>query len=123
MGLHDDYDESTKMTPVVVSTIVAVTLFVAAILIVVLLLNTDRRTNKQTIPTKEAIIKTEDNVIINETVEVGDIVKDSSLSPDDLDFWGMYPPKEETAPVSGVETPKETVENDPSTDGKHTLIQ
>ncbi len=123
MGLHNDYDESTKMTPVVVSTIVAVTLFVAAILIVVLLLNTERRTNNQAIPTKEAIIKTEENPIISETVDVGDIIKDSSLSPDDLDFWGMYPPDEETVPVQDNETPKETVENDPSTDGKHTLIK
>ena len=123
MGLHDDYDESTKMTPVVVSTIVAVTLFVAAILIVVLLLNTERRTQKPSIPTKEAIIKTEENPIISDSVDIGDIIRDSSLSPDDLDFWGMYPPEEETAPISVDEKPKETVENDPSTDGKHTLIK
>lgn len=43
MKLHDDYDEHSGMTPTVVMTIVAVTVFVAAILVVVLLVNNGKK--------------------------------------------------------------------------------
>ena len=50
-------------------------------------------------------------------------VKTGSLTPDDLDFWDMYPPEETVSPEPSPERPQEAVENDPATDGKHTLIQ
>ncbi len=45
----------------------------------------------------------------------------SSLHPDDFDFWDMYPEPEATP--EPTQTPEAVVENDPSTDGKHTLVQ
>lgn len=61
---------------------------------------------------------------------IDQLYKENRLTPDDLDFWGMYPKQEETVlkdadviPESPVasQTPK-PAPADPSTDGKHTFI-
>lgn len=46
MKLHDDFDEHSGMTPTVVMTIVAVTVFIAIILIVVLMTNSGRKSSR-----------------------------------------------------------------------------
>lgn len=120
MRLPDDYEDQSKMTPTVVSAIVAVTLFVTFILIVVLLLNNNRRPNRVVVPAQEAELS---STSVSEYPNTKDLISDSKLSPDDLDFWDMYPPKKEEEIKAEKETPKEIIENDPSTDGKHTLIQ
>ena len=43
MRLRDDFDDHSGMTPTVVMTIVAVTVFVAVILVVVLIMNNGKR--------------------------------------------------------------------------------
>lgn len=118
MKLHDDYNDHSGMTPTVVMTIVAVTAFIAIILVIVLLANNTggSRRNKNTAqqdPTSPVILSPEPDSVPSE---------DSNLHPDDLDFWDKYPPKEEETPKPTAPVEQEKVENDPSTDGKHTLV-
>lgn len=115
MKLHEDYDESSGMTPTVVMTIVAVTMFVAAILIVVLFMNNKKNAGN-------AAQQTESNSPVILTSEPEDVTI-GSLYPDDLDFWDKYPPEVSEESVPEESLPTEQVENDPSTDGKHTLVQ
>lgn len=127
MRLPDEFEENNGgVTPTVLSAVVAVTLFVGLVLVMVLLINNrDHRGN---------------HTAKNETQESGEeqnkgaeypdtnvLVSGSSLSPDDLDFWDKYPVKSEGGSVSRDEpAPKEDEtpsENDPSTDGKHTMVK
>ena len=59
--------------------------------------------------------------------EVDELVGQSTLTADDLDFWDDYPvekPKEKEKPaVSSDAAPLPQTEADPATDGKHTLIK
>ncbi|MGN0167768.1 MAG: glycoside hydrolase family 25 protein [Acetatifactor sp.] len=120
MKLPEDYEEHSGMTPTVVMSIVAVTLLVAVILMVVLLMNDNKRNNRNSqISANQSISAS--SPIIEDDVESA--AGGSKLTPDDLDFWDMYPPEETASPEPVEELPRETVENDPATDGKHTLIQ
>lgn len=120
MKLHDDYDEHSGMTPTVVMTIVSVTLFVAVILVIVLLMNSGKRNSGQA--AQNAMQQSENTSPVILTSEY-DELSVSSLHPDDLDFWEKYPPKETEEPTPEESVQQERVENDPSTDGKHTLVQ
>ncbi|MBQ4537068.1 MAG: glycoside hydrolase family 25 protein [Lachnospiraceae bacterium] len=123
MRLPDDFEERQGLSPAVVSAMVAVTLFVGAILIVVLMMN---RTEQSTRPGKEQETKPTSSVIIDEKTNhaSGELISGSTLSPEDLDFWDAYPTQEPTVESSEAPSDKpEIVENDPSTDGKHTLIE
>lgn len=123
MRLPNDYDDRQKMTPTVVSSIVLVTLFVGAILVIVLLMNRQQNTTHNR-PDKEV------SASIQETVSSGsqypdteDLLTGNKLSPEDLDFWDKYPEDTvEQTPQPETEEVKEP-ENDPSTDGKHTLVK
>ena len=55
--------------------------------------------------------------------DVDELLTGSTLLPEDLDFWDKYPPKEPEEPSEETPPPQEAVENDPATDGKHTLVQ
>ena len=121
MQLPDDFEEHQGLTPTVISAIVAVTLFVGAILVVVLLMN-DRKENKHmdTKPPQSVIL--EENP--GSALVSDDILTGSTLSPEDLDFWDLYPePTPEATIPPAAQDKEETKENDPSTDGKHTLVQ
>ncbi len=120
MKLHDDYDEHSGMTPTVVMTIVAVTVFVAAILVVVLLLNNGKKNSGNGVRNDVEQEESTSPIILSSEA---DEWKGSNLHPDDLDFWDKYPPEETETPVPEESLPREQVENDPSTDGKHTLVQ
>lgn len=115
MKLHDDYDEHSGMTPTVVMTIVAVTVFVAAILVVVLLVNNGKKNNARNTPQSSS------PVIL--TSEEDEEISGSGLHPEDLDFWDKYPPEESEEPEPEESASRERAENDPATDGKHTLVQ
>jgi len=112
------------MTPVFMTAIVAVTMFVAAILVIVLVMNSDgkKRNNHAAESTQQPVILAEEENITDSGAD--SVISGSKLRPEDLDFWDMYP--EETASAETVSTPPPTTqepENDPSTDGKHTLVQ
>lgn len=120
MKLHDDFDDRSGMTPTVVMTIVAVTVFVAIILVVVLIVNSGNRRSGH--GPQSTVQPSENTSPVIFSSEPGSISSGSSLHPDDFDFWDKYPPKEEATPEPQTPIEQEKVENDPATDGKHTLV-
>ena len=128
MRLPDDYeDHGGGLTPTVISAIVAVTIFVAAILTVVLILNRQPASHQQNNEAAQTdqVSQTGSNQT-NKYPDTQDLVTGSTLSPSDLDFWDMYPEPTATplpsADPSETDGKKETAEADPSTDGKHTFV-
>lgn len=97
------------MSPTLFTALGAVCIFVFLIVMIVLLINREKGTGSY--PAKDK------NQQAQEYTE--EYVNNGTLSPDDLDFWGMYPQATE-APVEA--TPEPVVEEDPSKDGKHTKI-
>ena len=128
MRLPDDYeDHGGGLTPTVISAIVAVTIFVAVILAVVLIINRRPTSHQQ----NTSAAQTENTSLTgsNQTdkyPDTQDLITGSTLSPSDLDFWDKFPEATATpmpsADPSAQDGKKETVEADPSTDGKHTLV-
>lgn len=109
MRLPDDYEERGKTRPTLFTTVIVVGVFVALIIIIVLFVNREE-------PKRPAAHPNQGNAAgqeYEESVEIG------TLSPEDFDFWGMYPEATEQ-PVAA--TPEPIVEEDPSKDGKHTKI-
>lgn len=129
MRLPEDYEERSGMTPTVISAIVAVTLFVGAILAVVLMMNSkgihslgkpSGNKNNQSV---SAPVQTQASSG-NQYPDTNELVTGSTLSPSDFDFWDKYPEATPTpTPEPKKEEVKEPVENDPSKDGKHTLVK
>lgn len=122
MKLNDDFEEESGLTPVVIMTIIAVTACVALILIIVLLLNSDsfnksKKTGSSVNVSEQS--KETSPVILSPELES---TSKEGLHPEDLDFWDKYPIEKPSDPEEVVESEQETVENDPSTDGKHTLV-
>lgn len=128
MRLPDDFEENnnTGLTPTVLSAIVAVTLFVGLILTVVLLMNQQGSGRTRTEQSVESSEESEQGESYPDTDQ---LISGSTLSPDDLDFWDKYPEKtEESQPgaesAGNVSGETEVIpENDPATDGKHTLVK
>lgn len=118
MQLPEDYNEHSGMTPTVTMTIVAVALFVAAVLVVVLILNNDRQGSGNPQDQNDT-----SPVILTPEPEEDPLTSGSNLRPEDLDFWDLYPPQETEEPVEVTPTPQEVVDNDPATDGRHTLVE
>lgn len=126
MKLPDDYNDHSGLTPTVVSAIVAVTLFVGVILAVVLIMNYRETSNKSSNAAQETVAAEEASPIQKEYPNADEILTGSTLSPEDFEFWSMYPEETEPeeTPMTTEDKPEEkTVENDPATDGKHTLVQ
>jgi len=123
MRLPDDYDDRSGLTPTVVSAIVAVTMFVAVIFVVVLLINHDDRgsgNHNAVQSTQQTPQPASSGIVYPDTDE---ILSGSKLTPDDLDFWDMYPPSPSPSVTPEPAASSEAVQSDPATDGKHTLIQ
>lgn len=126
MKMPEDFDDRSSLAPTVVMSILAVTAFVALLLVAILFLNQKPKNSaasrgSQQAGSVQAAQEAASPVIIYP--EMDELVGDSDLHPDDFDFWDMYP--EETATPQPTEEPEETAapEDDPSTDGKHTLVQ
>lgn len=123
MRLHDDYEDRSGMTPTVVTAIVAVTIFVGVILIIVLLMNGQQNKPQRVVQQNnpaESVEASQDKTTYPDTDE---LLTGSTLSPDDLDFWDKYPEETEAPTVEATEETQIPEENDPSTDGKHTLVK
>lgn len=128
MRLPDDFEENnTGLTPTVISAIVAVTLFVGVVLTVVLLMNRQEpaKSGKERETAAESTAETETGSGYPDTDK---LVSGSTLSPDDLDFWDKYPERtgesgsEEASQENSSKEAEAVPENDPATDGKHTLV-
>lgn len=118
MKLPEDNNDKSGMTPTIVSTIVAVSMFVLVILVVVLYINYKQDPPRRNLYTQQP--SAESAAAGPEYPDTADLLKDSTLTPDDLDFWDMYP-EETPEPEQPEETP-EPEEPDPATDGKHTMV-
>ncbi len=119
MRLQDDYEEHSGMSPTVVMAIVAVTLFVAAILVIVLGMNYEKNAGRRSQAEQQG-----SSPVITDPPGIDELVSGSQLRPQDLDFWDLYPPEEPEASEAPAATPApQTVEIDPSTDGRHTLVE
>jgi len=118
--MPDDFDDHSSLTPTVVMAITAVAAFVAAILIIVLLMNNKREGN---VNTQQYDIQAAAGPVSSAAAypDTKDLLGDSDLHPDDFDFWDMYP--EATEEPAATPTPEPEAEEDPSLDGKHTLVQ
>jgi len=125
MRLPDDYDDRSGLTPTVVSAIVAVTLFVAVILVVVLMMNSDHRGsgNHNTAQSQSVQPTPRPSSPVIVYPDTDEVISGSKLTPDDLDFWNLYPPSESPSATPEPVASPEATENDPATDGKHTLIK
>lgn len=124
MRLPDDYEEHQRLTPTVISAIVAVTLFVSAILIIVLLMNHKESANSTQVSQspEEATMQASASPS-DKYPDTEELLSGSTLSPDDLDFWELYPEETIEESVPAETKPEETAAPDSATDGKHTLIQ
>ena len=124
MKMPDDFEDRSNLTPTVVMAIVSVSVFVAVILLLVLFGNQRSGGNETTQKTEQNEAVQASGDAVSSAIlypETDELLTGSSLHPDDFDFWDLYPePEEEPEPTK---TPEAVVENDPSTDGKHTLVQ
>ncbi len=132
MRLPDDYDErSSGMTPTILSAVVAVTLFVGVILAMVLMMNSQKkpsgnRNNQNNQVAVSATVQAENTSGGSKYPDTSELVTGSTLSPDDFDFWDKYPESTPTPIATPTPSPTpsaEPIENDPSKDGKHTLVK
>lgn len=107
MRLPDEGNESEKISPVLIAT-----LFVAAIVVLVLWMNRDALVRMRGYRQPSSTNTTQQEEYENTNTN-------STLSPEDFDFWDKYP---ESTPEPVVEETPEPVEENPATDGKHTKI-
>lgn len=117
MKLPEDYNDKSGMTPTIMSTIVAVSLFVLIILGVVFFVNHRQNPPRQNWNTQPALGSAAGDSYFD-TVEFSG---EGSLTPDDFDFWDMYP-QVTLEPSPEAEATPEPQEMDPATDGRHTLV-
>jgi GH25 family lysozyme M1 (1,4-beta-N-acetylmuramidase) len=113
------------------TTIVAVTMFVAAVLVIVLIANgsSNKKNSGKSSDVQSATLS---NVVIDDSAASEENVSAGTLRPGDLDFWDMYPENTDATseteadgdkkPETDSKDETKTAENDPSTDGKHTLV-
>jgi len=115
MRLPMDEEEKSGLSPSVVMTTILVSFFVLLVLVIVWMLNLEPE--KQPVKTTQDTVADDSAAAPTESVTIGN----SDLTPDEFDFWEMYPEvTKEPLPEDVVE---ESVEvHDPSTDGKHTLV-
>lgn len=115
MKLPEETEERQGLSTGLVRMLIGVILFITAVLVLILVLNRKEGSGggKSTNGALTDAAQTEDAA--EEDFTPG------TLSPEDFDFWDMYP---ETAEESKEEEDRKTEEEtpDPSTDGKHTLV-
>lgn len=117
LKLPDELDNNPKISTTVIKMIIGVALCMAVILVIVLFLN---KKNTKTAAQKEEPMPIQ-NASSDSINTDSDTITPGALSPDDFDFWDMYP-EEETEPQMEESKPVEVIKNDPATDGKHTLV-
>lgn len=146
MRLSDDYDDENTGFPVIYI-IFGVVAFILIILMVVLFNNQSGKSSNpvtiaQTAQTAQTIQTEQDSESVGadngEAVmsfeqsnsRIERLYREHKLTADDLDFWDMFPQEEpvvdEQTPVEPehlIESSPSPTPQDPSTDGKHTLVE
>ena len=118
MKLPEEFDEQPRMSLTVVRTIIGVTSFMVVILVLILILNRDNNKNPAT-NIQDHTGETLDG-LPEQSLPYQGTEKEEYLTPDDFDFWDLYP--EESPSPLPEQAATEVVEEDPSTDGRHTLV-
>ncbi len=121
MRLPDDYDDKPKLNMSALKMIIGVSLFVVAVLVLVLLMNRDDFAGSSQ-GSNRGDNQTGNNQTGNTGSDDADKIVPGTLSPDDFDFWDMYPEVTETPLPEETNSTEEVVEDDPATDGRHTLV-
>ncbi len=123
MKLPDDEKRQSGISVTYMA--VGLVVFVVIVLAVVLVANYSKNSNQGSAYVQNALQEQEETDVSEEDTATSG----STLRAEDLDFWDMYPEEgdedEESVTVpepEEVETIEETVEDDPATDGKHTLV-
>ncbi len=119
MRLPDEYDDRPGINGSMMRMMIGAILFITALLVLVLVLNKEEKPNSDTGSVQTSGV----NQLAQMPTGSDQSVEPGTLSPDDFDFWDMYP--EESTVEVPVETKveeKEEVKDDPATDGKHTLV-
>lgn len=96
-------------------TVTAVCVFIGCLFLVVLLWN--GRERKAEISASGAERESVPSTVAN----LEELLNGNKTTPDDLDFWDKYPEKT-TEEVQATPEPTKEPEDDPATDGKHTLV-
>lgn len=120
MRLSNDFKEENRISGLFLTTVLIVTLFVALLLAFVFLFNKEDTKEKP----RESTVVQEESAFLPEVIypEVDDIIGSDKLKPEDLDFWDKYPEKTEEVLTTEAESEEDAEEEDPATDGKHTMI-
>lgn len=118
MKLPEEFDEQQKMSVTTVQMVLGVCVFLGLILVLVLVLNSDKLKKSTTGSAAGA----NGNVVQNGGEGDTAQIEPGFLSPDDFDFWDLYPEATQSPMPEEPEATK-APEDDPATDGKHTLVE
>lgn len=123
MKLPEEFEDKPRMSVSVVRMVFGVILFMSAVLVLVLVVNKkdNRRSESGSQTQTEANGTAAAFGQADGDAQQAEIVP-GTLTPDDFDFWDMYPEETEETLPQETEEKKEVVEADPSTDGRHTLV-
>lgn len=121
MRLPDDFDEKPKLNMSALKMIIGVSLFIVAVLVLVLIMNRDETSRPKGSNNGQGQTANVQTGSVNGEEE--DIIVPGTLSPDDFDFWDMYPEVTPTPLPEETGSTEEVVEDDPATDGRHTLVK
>lgn len=113
MRLPDEMEEKEKTAPTIIAALGAVCFFIIIIIALVCYVNRDKFVESNQGNTQATVPYPEQ--VDEDKVEIGA----SQLSPEDFDFWEMYP---DNTPIPVETKPQETPKADPSMDGMHTRI-
>ncbi len=118
MRLPEEYDNEPKINKSAVYSVVGVFLFVIIVLVIVLLVNFRSGTSN--------VQNNGNGNNVQTPNEQSGGPADSSLSgvmsPDDLDFWDMYPVESQEKESETEKDKDKNKEKNPATDGRHTKV-
>lgn len=119
MKLPEEYDNEPKMNKSAVYSVIGVIMFVIIVLLIVLVANYQGK-NPPGFQNVGNDNSTENSHEQNK--ELADNSLSGVNSPDDLDFWDMYPKESKENESKSEKDKDKNKEKDPATDGRHTKV-
>ena len=117
MRLPEEYDDEPRGNKVVKTTAILAFLAVVSIFVLVLIVNESKKPSGHIAATES---KTEQSKQESEEDELS--YGNSTLTPDDLDFWDKFSDGNKTEEKPSHSVPEKEYMLDPSEDGMHTMI-
>lgn len=120
MKLPDEYEQQ-KLSSGVKGMLIGAMIFVVGIFILILLLNRQPQSpdSKETYTVAESGQESSKSDSGRQDLPYA---PNGNITPKDFDFWDLYPEDTEDVPAQTMEETETVSENDPSTDGRHTLV-